>query len=46
MALLDGVGVRALIDDPAMDVEAAHDLVAERLAAQLGVEAADLKRVV
>src|SRR4029078_1043631 len=46
MALLDGGGVRALIDDPAMGVEAAHDLVAERLAAQLGVEAADLKRVV
>jgi len=46
MALLDGVGVRVLIDDPAMDVEAAHDLVAERLAAQLGVEAAALRRVV
>ena len=32
MALLDGAGVRALIDDPAMDVEAARALVAERLA--------------
>jgi AcrR family transcriptional regulator len=38
MALLDGVGVRALIDDPAMDVEAARGLVAERLAAELGIE--------
>jgi AcrR family transcriptional regulator len=42
MALLDGVGVRALIDDPAMDVEAARALVAERLAAELGIEAATL----
>jgi len=46
MVLLDGVGVRALIDDPAMDVEAAHALVAERLAPQLGIEAAALSRVV
>ncbi len=38
MALLDGAGVRALIADPAMDVEAARALVAERLAPQLGVE--------
>jgi hypothetical protein len=29
-----------------MDVEAAHALVAERLAAQLGVEAAAFRRVV
>jgi AcrR family transcriptional regulator len=42
MALLDGVGVRALIDDPAMDVEAARALVAERLAAELGIEAGAL----
>jgi AcrR family transcriptional regulator len=42
MALLDGAGVRALIDDPAMDVEAARALVAERLAAALGIEAAAL----
>jgi hypothetical protein len=46
MALLDGVGVRALIDDPAMDVDAAHTVVAERLAPQLGIEAAALMRVV
>jgi AcrR family transcriptional regulator len=38
MALLDGAGVRALIRDPAMDVEAARALVAKRLAAELGVD--------
>jgi AcrR family transcriptional regulator len=38
MALLDGLGVRALIADPAMDVEAAQRLVAERLAAELGLD--------
>jgi len=42
MALLDGAGVRALIDDPAMDVEAARGLVAARLATELGIEAAAL----
>ena len=42
MALLDGAGVRALIADPAMDVEAARALVAQRLAPQLGIEAAAL----
>ena len=35
-------GVRALIDDPAMDVEAARALVAGRLASELGIEAAAL----
>jgi AcrR family transcriptional regulator len=38
MALLDGAGVRALIGDPGMDVDAARNLVAERLASELGVE--------
>jgi AcrR family transcriptional regulator len=42
MALLDGAGVRALIDDPAMDVEAARALVAARLATELGIEATAL----
>jgi AcrR family transcriptional regulator len=42
MALLDGAGVRALIDDPAMDVAAARTLVVTQLAAALGIEAADL----
>jgi AcrR family transcriptional regulator len=43
MALLDGVGVRALIRDPAMDVERARALVAERLAAELGLDPNGLK---
>jgi AcrR family transcriptional regulator len=38
MALLDGAGVRALLRDPAMDVEAARALVTERLASELGLE--------
>jgi AcrR family transcriptional regulator len=42
MALLDGAGIRAMLDDPAMDVEAARALVAERLAAELGIEAGAL----
>ncbi len=42
MALLDGAGIRALLEDPAMQVEAARSLVAERLAAELGVDAAAL----
>ena len=36
MALFDGLGVRALIRDPAMGVERARRLAAERLAAELG----------
>jgi AcrR family transcriptional regulator len=42
MALLDGAGIRAMLDDPAMDVEAARALVAERLAAELGIDAGSL----
>ncbi len=42
MALLDGTGVRALFDDPAMDVEAARVVVATALATELGIETADL----
>lgn len=38
MALLDGTGVRALIQDPAMEVESARALVARQLAAELGLE--------
>jgi AcrR family transcriptional regulator len=38
MALLDGAGLRALIRDPAMDLDDARSLVAERLAAELGIE--------
>ena len=39
MALLDGTGVRALIDDPEMDLVKARELVAGQLAAALGVDA-------
>src|SRR3954447_9008270 len=39
MALLDGAGVRALLRDPEMEVDAAQKLVAERLAAELRLEA-------
>jgi AcrR family transcriptional regulator len=42
MALLDGAGVRALIRDPAMDIERARELVARTLGEQLGVEPAAL----
>jgi AcrR family transcriptional regulator len=42
VALLDGTGVRALFDDPAMDVEAARTVVATALAAELGLKPADL----
>jgi AcrR family transcriptional regulator len=38
MALLDGAGVRALIDDPAMDVEGARRLAARYLARELGID--------
>ncbi len=37
ISLLDGAGVRAMLDDPEMDVEAAQRLVAEALAPALGV---------
>jgi AcrR family transcriptional regulator len=38
MALLDGAGLRALIRDPEMDLDRARRLVAEELAAELGVD--------
>ena len=38
MALFDGLGVRALIRDPAMSLERARVAVAERLGAELGVD--------
>ncbi len=43
MALLDGTGIRAMLEDPAMDVQVARALVAERLAVELGVDAAALR---
>lgn len=39
MALLDGAGIRTLLADPGMDVEAARALVAASLAPMLGVKA-------
>ena len=38
MALFDGLGVRALIRDPAMSLERARGIAAERLAAELGID--------
>lgn len=43
MALLDGAGVRALLDDPGMNVESARVLVARALAAELGVDPSALR---
>jgi AcrR family transcriptional regulator len=42
VALLDGAGVRAMLGDPAMDVDDARRLVASSLAAALGIDAAEL----
>jgi AcrR family transcriptional regulator len=42
MALLDGAGIRALIDDPEMEVDRARALVAERLAGELGLKPGSL----
>jgi AcrR family transcriptional regulator len=42
MALLDGLGLRALLRDPTMDIDAARTQVAEFLAPQLGIEAGAL----
>jgi AcrR family transcriptional regulator len=38
MALFDGLGVRALIRDPAMSLERGRRIAAERLAAELGID--------
>ena len=38
MAMLDGLGLRALLRDPTMDIEAARRQVAELLAPELGIE--------
>ncbi len=42
MALLDGLGLRALLEDPEMDLGRAHRMVADRLAPRLGIEPAAL----
>lgn len=38
VALLDGTGVRALSEDPAMDLEAARRTIAEAIAPRLGLD--------
>jgi AcrR family transcriptional regulator len=42
MALLDGLGLRALLHDPTMDIDAARAQVADFLAPQLGIAPAAL----
>jgi AcrR family transcriptional regulator len=42
MALLDGLGLRALLHDPTMDIDAARAQVADFLAPQLGIDAGAL----
>jgi AcrR family transcriptional regulator len=42
MAMLDGLGLRALLRDPTMDIEAARRQVAELLAPELGIDAESL----
>src|SRR5215475_6636487 len=42
MALLDGLGLRALLHDPTMDIDAARAQVADFVAPQLGIDASAL----
>ena len=42
MALLDGLGLRALLHDPTMDINAARAQVADFVAPQLGLDPAEL----
>jgi AcrR family transcriptional regulator len=42
MALLDGLGLRALLHDPTMDIDAARAQVADYLAPKLGIDASAL----
>lgn len=44
IGLLDGLGVRALIDDPEMDVERVRILAATRIARELGLDAEALSQ--
>ncbi|HEY8000384.1 MAG TPA: TetR/AcrR family transcriptional regulator [Solirubrobacterales bacterium] len=43
VALVDGLGVRALIQDPELGVDRARTLIAQSLAAELGIAAEDLR---
>jgi len=42
VALVDGLGIRAMLRDPEVDVARARELIATHLAAELGVEASAL----
>jgi AcrR family transcriptional regulator len=42
MAMLDGLGLRALLRDPNLDLDRARTLVADLFAAELGIDAAQL----
>jgi AcrR family transcriptional regulator len=44
MALLDGLGLRALLRDPTMDIDAARAQVADFIAPQLGIDPKGLAR--
>ena len=44
MALLDGLGLRALLRDPTMDIDAARAQVADFIAPQLGIDPKSLAR--
>ncbi len=43
VALVDGFGIRALVRDPAVDVERARELIAAALADELGLDPAGLR---
>ena len=43
MALVDGLGIRAMIHDPEVDVARARELITGRLAAELGIDPAALR---
>jgi AcrR family transcriptional regulator len=42
LGLFDGLGLRALLEDPGVDLSRARLLIADTLAAELGIDAADL----
>lgn len=42
IAMLDGLGLRALLRDPQLDIDRARALVADLFAAELGVDSAEL----
>jgi AcrR family transcriptional regulator len=42
LGMFDGLGLRVLLEDPGVDLDRARLLIADTLAAELGIEAADL----